>query len=98
MQGGDHSTDPERPLETEPDVSRDRKQCQDGSDHAGADQLAADAWTNHFDPAVLNPGAQRLTRQLDYLFLRCVTAGLARQPDQHVGRRTEALQRGVADM
>src|SRR6516162_2402189 len=98
MQRGDHPADAELPLEVEPDVSSNREQCENRRNYPGADQLAADAGADDLDPAIVDPRTERLARQLDRLLLRRVSAGLARQTDQHIGRWAEPLQRGLADV
>src|ERR1700746_3189090 len=98
MQRRDHAADAELPLETKPDVEADREQREHGRDHAGADQFATDTRANHLDPAILDTRTQRLAHQLHRLLLRRIATRLAGQPDQHVSRRTEPLQRWFPDM
>ena len=47
-------------------------------EHAGADQLAADARADHLDAAVIDARPERLAHLLHRLHLRRVAAGLLR--------------------
>ncbi len=85
------------PFKAKPEVNQDCENREHQSDDAVGQKFTRHARPDHLDAPIIDLGTERAANFGDRLLLRCFSARLFGDPDQHVVRRTELLQLHFAE-